>query len=262
MPRTTMKLAAVLLLGLAACAKDATGPTQTSATSALQTANAALRAVPLVGAAPPTMMDAGGLMVSPSGTGVSTCTWDAAAARWTCAPVLMGNLTITRSFAFYDANGVAQEYPDRSTTRSMNSQIDVTGTMALTGGSLTVDRHNNTTIAGLGTATFTINGSETGTTRSVHVAQGGTSTFDEAYANTTSDLVVPAPPSRGYPLSGTQSHVSTVTATYSFMPSQTHTTAVVVTFNGTSTAALSITIDGTTRQCTIDLTTGGRPICP
>lgn len=263
MSRSITKLAVVLLLGLAACAKDATSPTsQTDAALAVQTATSVLGAVPLTGAAPPAMVDAasGMMMLPPGGT---QCTWDAAAGRWSCAPVTMrGGLTMTRSFAFYDANGVAQERPDRATTRSMNVQMAVAGTITLSDGALTVDRHNSTTVSGLGTASYTINGNETGTTKATRTTTLGTSTFDEAYTNATKDLVVPAPPSRGYPLSGTQSHTSTVTMTAAGLPPQTHTTAVVVTFNGTGTAAISITFDGTTRQCTIDLATGGRPFCP
>lgn len=249
--RATM--AGTALLVLAACAHDTT-PTATPDTDL-----ASLSLSPDVGAAPG-QASLPGLMMSPDPTyqgsvsSADQCTWSATTGRVECAPVTRGGLTITRSIAFYDAAGAAQTHRD-STTRSVNTRVDVKGTVTTDKGTRTIDRSSSITVSGLGreSTRHTIDGTEHGTSSATLTTDRGTVTLSETFTASTAGLVVPAPFTAGsWPLAGTTTRQSTLTATGG---STTRSTSVseTVTYNGTSTATVVITRDGKTRNCTRDL---------
>lgn len=200
-----------------------------------------------------------GLMMGPGfdlAGATAGCQWDATVSRVVCAPVTRNGLTIRRSFVFLDANGAPHARRDETTVAS-NTRVAVAGTVVGPRGSITVDRASTLTVSGLrpGSATHTLDGEESGTTSGTHSTDRGTVRSTETFHATTENVVVPVPRSPGaWPLSGTSTRRSTVTASREGS-SETRTRAFSqqVTFNGTRYVPVTLTLDGTTRQCTLDL---------
>lgn len=200
-----------------------------------------------------------GLMMGPGfdlAGATAGCQWDATVSRVVCAPVTRNGLTIQRSFVFLDANGAPQARRDETTVAS-NTRVAVAGTVAGPRGSITVDRASTLTVSGLrpGSATHTLDGEESGTMSGTHATDRGTVVSTETFRATTEKVVVPVPRSPGaWPLSGTSTRRSTVTASREGSSgTRTRTVSHQVTFNGTRYVPVTITLDGTTRQCTLDL---------
>lgn len=242
----------VLLLGITACSTESVAPpVREEEISAID---------PAVGAAagqaslPGLVMDFSATTPGPA----PDCAWDDAARRIVCAPVSRNGLTYSRSFAFYDANGDVQRRRDE-TTRAMNTQVDVTGTVVHAQGSVTVDRSSSLTVSGLGRAstTHTLNGSETGVMTGTRRTDRGTIASTETFTAETRDVVIPVPRTMGsWPLSGTTVRNATVTVTREgASESRTFTFSQVVTFNGTSRVPVTLSHNGVTRHCTLDLAT-------
>lgn len=248
-------LTAAALLGLVACAGDP--PTRAESEDLLSLADVGA----LVGA------EAGeassrGITMDPATTfdgslsGSSGCAWSATSQRIECAPVTRGGLTITRSIAFADAAGAAQQRRD-STTRSSNTRIDVRGTTTTPRGTLDVARTSDLTVSGLGrgATTHTLNGTESGVVSGVLTSDRGSATIREESSSKTSNVVVPVPAARGsWPLSGTTTRSGTTTVTRAgTSETRTSSWSETITWNGTGTVSVTVTRDGTTRTCTRDL---------
>jgi hypothetical protein len=80
----------------------------------------------------------------PFGGGFTNCsgTYSATTGRSTCAPVTLPNgLTVSRSIAFTDAAGAAQQAFDSLTTNTINVQSAVSGTVTYTAGSDSTGEH-------------------------------------------------------------------------------------------------------------------------
>lgn len=186
------------------------------------------------------------------------CQWDAGAERVVCAPVTRNGLTIRRSFVFYDASGTAQGRRDE-TTVAMNTRIGVTGTMVTDRGSVTIERGSTLTVSGLGrgSTAHALNGGESGTITGTRHTDRGTVNTTETFNARTEDVVVPVPRSpTAWPLSGTSTRRSTVTAVREgSSETRTRTFGRQVSFNGTRYVPVTVSHDGTTRQCTLDLAT-------
>lgn len=186
------------------------------------------------------------------------CQWDAAAERVVCAPVTRNGLTIRRSFVFFDASGNAQGRRTESTV-AMNTRIGVSGTIVTERGSVTIDRGSTLTVSGLapGSTSHTLNGAEAGTITGTRRTDRGTVTTSETFNARTDNVVVPVPRSpTAWPLSGTSTRRSSVTASREgSTETRTRTFGHQVTFNGTQFVPVTVSVDGTTRQCTMDLAT-------
>lgn len=185
------------------------------------------------------------------------CSFSQDVERFVCDPVQRRGLTFTRTYAFYDADGNSQPRHDEN-TRSMNTQVGVTGTLALDDGSLSVDRASELTVTGLGreSAERTLNGTERETTVATRTRDGGTVTVTEVGGDTVTDVVVRAPRDRDdWPLSGTAVHSAKVTVEATGKEARTFTRRAVVTFNGTRFVPVVITRNDVTRSCIRDLLT-------
>src|ERR1035437_9751737 len=87
------------------------------------------------------------------------------------------------------------------------------------------------------------------------------SAFD-SLTNTVNGIIVPVSDTgRTYPTAGKIIRAMSVTLTYTGKTPQTSTRREVITYNGTNTATLVITQNGTTKTCTLPLPFG-RPTCP
>lgn len=246
-------VAASALLALVACSNDG------SPTASVDTDLAALTIDAEVGAAPG-QASFPGITLAPDPTyqgsvaPTDSCAYVPSTGRVECAPVTREGLTITRSFAFYDAAGAAQTHRD-SLTRSTNTRVAVSGTTSTPRGPHTVNRSSSITVSGLGreSTKHTIDGTEQGTTTATLTTDLGTVTVTETFSSATAALVIPAPfTATSWPLSGTITRQSTLTATRG-STTKTSSASEKVTFNGTSVVNVVITRNGTTKSCTRDL---------
>ena len=216
--------------------------------------------------------------------------------RVSCAPVTRNGLTITRSAAYSDASGAVQEAFDSVTTNTVNLRVAVTGTLTFTardgatgggmhGGDGRGDRHhggrggalgrllgdtariltattqvNNAsdrTVSGLaqGSTQRTVSGISSGSETTTGTTSRGEFTATRTIADTTTGLVVPVQATGAYPTAGTV--VRTMTATLAYVgETRSVRRREVVTYDGSATARITITMNGTTRNCTRALPRG------
>ena len=192
----------------------------------------------------------------------STCTFASATGRVTCATATMHGLSVDRSFAFTDGAGVAQATFDTSTTNTVNSRVTVSGTLTRRDSVTTVVQNtSDRTVSGLaaGSTARTINGTSAGTETTTGTDSSGTFTAVRVAGDTTTGLVVPVPSSAStsfpYPTAGTV--VRSMQATITRTTGSTSTSRrEVVTYDGTATAQVTVTQDGTTKSCTMPLPHG------
>ena len=259
----TRLIALALAAGLAACA-DSTAP-RNSVTDAQLTIDAA------DDAGDATVLDlslmigseaqAGLALASAAPLGFSSqtasCTYSAGVGRFLCPTVTtQEGLSLDRSYAVY-AGGAAQSSYSASATDSINFQTLLMGALARDARSAWINHTRTMTVSGLaGTETQrTWNG--TGVrSDSAHVTENSVARRSKFHSvDVISNVVFRLPRSANpYPQSGAITHDITVSATIDRAGGQNTRTAtrhVVVTFNGTSTAAMTIG----TRSCTIDLVT-------
>ena len=192
------------------------------------------------------------------------CAFDGSSGRVECEPVNRGGLTVTRSAAFTDAHGDAQQAFDRSTTNTVNVQADVSGTKERhDGNSSTIHHHSDHTVTGLaeGSTELTVNGESAGVETTTGTDDVGDFTAERRIGDTIEDLVLPVGHGRPFPASGRIVRSVEVTITYAGQAPKTLSRREVVTFTGSNSATVEITRDGTTRTCTFTVP-GGALDCP
>lgn len=189
------------------------------------------------------------------------CAFDATSGRVACDPVMRDGLTVTRSAQYTGANGAAQQAFNSLTTNTVNLKVAVSGTRIRRDGDTAQVQHaSDRTVTGLASATErTINGTSAGTETTTGSDSVGTFTAVRTIGDTIQSVVVPAgsaSSATSYPTSGTIVRSMQVTATYVGQSSTTSSRREVVTFNGSSTATVVVTQDGTTQNCTLPLPRG------
>ncbi len=247
--------AGVLAFAMAACAKDsATAPRSLSLQlSAGDTASLMIGEAGDATAADVSLISTASAQVP--GTG---CTLNAVTGRFDCPPYVNEHgLTVTRSLAFFDANGVQMNHFD-STTASMNVQATDVGVATRDNGADTVSRTRNLTATGLlgHNTTRTWNGTASGTGGGYGSDSVASRTFDVSNNTTFSGIVVQLPRSANpYPISGSVNRVVTGSGVITRGDS-TRTVAisrdVIITFNGTEFVPMTV---GSVSY-TLDLATG------
>jgi len=198
----------------------------------------------------------------PPGT---NCVFSAGTGRVTCDPQTHDGLTITSSVAYADAAGRVQQAFDSVTTNFMNVRVSVAGTTTRRQGATSiVNNSSDRTITGLaaGSTARTINGVSAGSENTTGTGPQGAFTSMRVAGDTTQGVVVPvrAVGVMTYPTAGTVIRHMRVTMTLSGQSPQTTDRREVVSYDGSTTAKVTITKDGTTSMCTFDLTKG-RPGC-
>jgi hypothetical protein len=176
--------------------------------------------------------------------------------RRVCTATNEGGMTITRSFAFYDATGTIQSAFDPATTASINFQMSLSGTLTRPHVTATITRQRNMTLSGLAGAETqrTWNGTGAGTENSTATGDRGTRTYAGVAKDTTTNVVFSLPRSEHpFPESGTVVHRIDATATFEGAQSGSRTISrrAVVTFNGTANVPLQVG----NRSCMLNLTT-------
>ncbi len=175
----------------------------------------------------------------------ANCPYNSTTKRLECPPVTRdnGKLTISRSYAFWDAGNVSQDHYDALLTAKANVQAHETGERDGESWAATVDRTRDMTATGLAGDETQRTWNGTGSshfTRSRHT-DGGDRSYDLECTLTVTNVVVPVP--RGedrFPISGSISHSCTVKFVGGPRDGQTITRTATVTFNGTQTATLAV----------------------
>jgi hypothetical protein len=231
--------AAVVAGGVAACG-DGTGPRDLTSLEA----NLALVAVEQAAQDVELMRGPGG----PWGLGLP-----AMPGRFECNTVELVNWTITRTCAFYDADGNEQEAYDPETTASATLHIEVSGGMERDQMSATMERVRDLTVAGLAGAETAITWNGTGTTEMSRVRTAWSGEQVEmalSAEESITDVVIPVPRTEtGWPLGGTITQHVVVTFTGGRRDGTTRERDVTITFDGTQFA--TVTVNGET--FTVDL---------
>lgn len=174
----------------------------------------------------------------------ATCPYDSATQSFVCPTTTMNGVTMSMYYQLFDASGALQSAFNPTTTAAIRTVSDLSGTVPTTGAlTATIEGHNDKTLSGLLTATRTLNGSSTTTV----TMNDGSQPLRLTIAETTTDLVLPQRGSATpYPLSGSIS-MDVTTSGGGF---DVH---VTITFNGTSTATMVVTSNGTTQTCTVNM---------
>jgi len=188
----------------------------------------------------------------------SNCTLNPVDGRFDCPPTVNDHgVTVTRSLAFFDANGVMMNHFD-STTASMNVEAVLAGIVATANGADTVSGTRNLTATGLlgHNATRTWNGTGASTHGAFWSDSAASRTADVSFSSTFSDVVVALPRSANpYPVSGTITRVvngSGVVTKNGKTKTITISRTVVITFNGTEFVTMTVGSE----TYTLDLATG------
>ncbi|HVD60135.1 MAG TPA: hypothetical protein VNC11_04625 [Gemmatimonadaceae bacterium] len=192
----------------------------------------------------------------------SDCALNSATGRVTCPAATNHGLTVNRSYSFKKADGTVQSAPD-STTNTINEQVSATGTVTRRDSAVSnVSNSSDRTVTGLafGSTQRTVNGTSRGQESTTGTNSDGAFTATRLVGDTTSGLVIPVVEGKPtYPTAGTVTRSMHATFTVGGTTT-THDRREVITYNGSATATITITQDGTTKSCTLPLP-HGRPDC-
>jgi hypothetical protein len=192
---------------------------------------------------------------------LESCSLSTTTGRVTCPDLTRRGLTITRSFAFADAAGTAQAMPS-SSTNTVNVQVTVSGTVTRRDGNVTstVQENSDRTVSGLasGSTQRTVDGASKASEQSSGKTKDGASfTASRIVGDTTTGLVIPLQDGRPtFPTAGTLIREMTATIAVDGKDPVTKSRREVVTYDGSSTAKVVITKNGTTKNCTLPLPFG------
>ena len=179
-------------------------------------------------------------------TGISpTCTY--ASGRYSCSAITEQGLTVTRSFAFYNAQGQTVQNWDPTVVESVNFQAQMDGTFSKDFvWNASIHRTSDLTVSGLiSHAPQRIwNGSGTGNDQISHIGLDGIRSLAGTSAVTVTNVTMPGKDAASQtPLSGSIKIDVQYTASLQGAggaASKEVSTSVTVTFDGTNTPALQI----------------------
>jgi hypothetical protein len=200
----------------------------------------------------------GGFMHDDDGS----CSYSSSTGLVTCGPsTTHDGLTVTRVSKYTTAAGATQAKRD-STTNTATTTITVTGTSTRRDSSKsTVNESSTQTVTGLakGSTQRTVNGASAGTETTTGTSARGAFTAARSTGDTVKAVVIPALTSSNgpsYPTSGTVIRAMSATITISGQSPATSSRREVITYDGSATAKVVITQDGTTQNCTLPLPHG------
>jgi hypothetical protein len=183
----------------------------------------------------------------------SSCSYDGVSKSFVCPNVSVSNITVSRTFTLFDASGAAQAAFDRTTTAAVRMKTVFAGTVTSGTTTMAIDQRQDITVSGLLTGDHTLNGTSIGNAKGSIGTGASAIPINTSVATTITDLVLPRPSSGSrWPQSGTI--VATVTDAGFSTPM---TSTITITFNGTSTAHVALTVNGFTYTSTVDLANPG-----
>lgn len=174
----------------------------------------------------------------------ANCPFNPATNRLECPVITHGALTITRSYAFWDASNAVQQAFDALLTAKANIQTTVDGERTLPNWSGSVHRSRDMTATGLAGEETQRTWNGTGQSeiqRSKHTENGAERSYNISCDLTVTNVVVPVPHGEdSWPLSGTITRHCVVTFVGGPRDGQTVERTVTITFNGTQTVTVTI----------------------
>lgn len=191
----------------------------------------------------------------------SACTFASATGAFTCPSITVNGVTLTRSFILRDAAGQVQSAFGPNVA-SIQTLTTVKGTVTATGpggtSSFAIDRSEDMTLSGIGTADRTLNGHALSTLSGTFAGPGGNVQVNVRSTETTENLVLPKPKSSSHwPQRGTITSVVESSVTPNGQQRFDSSMRQTITFNGTSVVTISITTGFGTTTCQIDLAKPG-----
>lgn len=240
--RTTSVVAACVVL--AAC-RETTAPIQER--PALDDVFAELQVAESSGSAGLAL--SGGPAVPITMPSAAQCFYNSKSQFFSCPSTTRNGLTFTLAYQLLDASGTIQTAFNPTTTAAIRTVSDLSGTFTPPPGSvastITMSGGSDQTLSGLLTRTHTLNG--TGIWRSTMVV--GSTSGNMTTSSTITGLVLPQRDSPNqYPQAG--SIAMDLTGNFA---TTTVVSRIVMTFNGTSTMTMVMTINGITTNCTLDM---------
>lgn len=192
----------------------------------------------------------------------TSCVFSSSTGVVTCGPITRGGLTILATATITTADGAAQSKIDSATNKVVLTS-EVSGTKTRRDSVRSEIAHkSNRTIAGLaaGSTRRTVDGTSVGTEKTIGTTDAGAFEALRTVNDTTAGVIIPLVSGRPtYPSAGRVSRNMSVTVTVGGVTTG-HTRSEVVTYDGTATATVVITQDGTVKNCTLALPRG-RPVC-
>ena len=192
----------------------------------------------------------------------SSCVFSSSTGIVTCGPITRGGLTISATAQITTADGTAQAKID-STTNKVVLSAEVRGTKTRRDSATSELAHKSTRIiTGLakGSTQRTVDGTSVGTEKTTGTTDAGTFEAIRTVNDTTTGIIIPLVDGRPtYPTAGRVSRNMSATVTVNGTTTA-HTRSEIVTYDGTATAKVVITQDGTTKNCTLPLPRG-RLVC-
>lgn len=214
--------------------------------------------------------------------------FNASTGWFVCAPVTRNGVTITQQMQYKTTAGAIQQAFDTATTNSVQVQTTANGTISfvrdstrgpawggrkgpphigrLVGDSTTILTVNTTlnhrsdrTVTGLasGSTQRTVAGTSQGEESTTGTSSKGNFTARRVAADTTRGLVIPiVDGKKTYPTAGTVIRVMSATVTFAGEAAVTANRREVITYDGTDVAKIVITINGDTKNCTMQLPRG------
>jgi hypothetical protein len=196
----------------------------------------------------------------------SACAYSSTTQAFTCPAATVQGLTFNVSYYLSDANGASQSAPDVNSTASIRVVADTRGTVSLpstvgSSTSVTLSDHADMTMSGLLATSRALNGTSVA---HFDVSTTGSTSAHSLIDMTTTTTNVMLPPegsATAWPTSGTVTTDATAVTSIGFLPSVTTNARAVVTFDGTSSPTVVVTVAGVVRTCKIDLTGRAQPSC-
>ena len=192
----------------------------------------------------------------------SSCVFSSTTGVVTCGPVTRGGLTILATATITSTSGASQAKID-STTNKLVLTSEVSGTKTRRDSATSVIAHKSArTITGLakGSTQRTVDGTSVGTETTNGTTDAGAFQAIRTVHDTTTGVVIPLVSGRPtYPSAGRVSRNMSVAVTVGGATT-THTRSEIVTYDGTTTAKVVITQDGTSKNCSLPLPRG-RLVC-
>ncbi len=153
------------------------------------------------------------------------------------------DISYTRDVTFFDEFGDEMEFFHRDSTEAVHIVVTFEGTRTRENVEITVDRYRDMTVSNLlGADTARIwNGSGTAdVNRTRHSDEHGDRVYNMSSSSTIDSVIIAVPRQSNWPLSGTITRDVTVEVVGGLEDDRTRSRTVVITFNGTQFAEITI----------------------
>lgn len=192
----------------------------------------------------------------------TSCHYASATGIVACGPTTRNGITVTRTIKFQNAAGAAQSAFDTLTTNTVTTTSNVSGTTTRRDSSKsTIASSSNQVVTGLAStsAPRTVNSTSAGTETTTGTSAQGAFTAKRTSGDTVKAVVIPRETTvntRPYPTAGQIIRSMSATVTITGQTPTASTRREVITYDGTATAKVVITLNGTTQNCTLPLPRG------